>query len=264
MIKAILLLENEIYRQNRIKKLINEIFEFSNVYIAEDLAKAYKIIVEKTIDIFIVNAVLEGECPYDVSGLQFVVRIREIPKYTLAPVIMISSLDDPELYAYEELNCLGYLPRSFSTNAMKKYLRKAAYFETKRKVDNTLFFRKNRVLYPVKVKDIVYINRKDRNICIHLEDKSVMEIPYVTFSDIIDNADNRTLIMCNRKTIVNKDYVYAVDPTNRYVILRGKRGMLDLGDRYRRRVIIEFTNHSGVYCKKVNTKKIVMNNEKRA
>ena len=264
MEKAILLLENEINRQNRILKIINDVLEYSNVYIAEDVATAYKIMVEKTIDIFIVNAVLEGECPYDVSGLRFVTRVREIPKYTLAPVIMISALDDPGLYAYEQLNCLGYLAKTFTTNTMKNLLRKASHFETGRKVDNTLFFRKSRVLYPVKVNDIVYINRENRNVCIHLADGSILEIPYVTFTDIIADADNRSLIMCNRSTIINRDYVYAVDPTNRYVILRDNRGMLDLGDRYRRKVILEFTNYSGIYCKKVNTKKIVTNNGKRA
>lgn len=249
MYKEILLLESECNRQFRIKEIINETLEYVNVYTAETLAQAYKILVEHTIDIFIVNVVLNCENATDTSGMRFVARIREIPKYTLAPIIMISTLEDPDLYAFQELNCLAYLNRFFSTETMKKLLRKASYYRTNRDVESTLFFRKNRILYPIKIKDIVYMARENKITYIHLKDGSVMDIPYVSYTKVMRDADNSKLLMVNRGTIVNKDYVYAVDPTNYYVLLKDKRGMLDIGTTYRKRVVLEFSGHSGIYCR---------------
>lgn len=263
MNKTILLVESEFNRQYRIKEIIADTLEYVSVYTAVTLGEAYKILVERTIDIFIVNVVLNCDDATDTAGMRFVARVREIPKYTLAPVIMISSLADPTMYAYEELNCLAYISKTFSTELMKKLLRKAACFETNRKVESTLFFRKSRVLYPTRVSDIVFMERHNGSTDVHLVDGTVMKIPYVSYSNIMADADNSNLIMCNRSTIVNKDQVYAVDSTNRYIMLRENRGMLDIGSTYRRAVIQEFSNQRGLYIRKPSKKKTEVKDGKK-
>ena len=255
MDKAILLLESEENRQRRIVDIINDTLEHVVIYKAKTLAEAYRILVERTMDIFIVNVVLECENATDTAGIRFVARIREIPKYTLAPVIIISSIADSSMYAYEELNCLGYLSKTFSTEKMKKLLCKASHFETSRNLEGTLFFRKNRVLYPIAIKDIVFMERANNITYIHLEDNTIMDIPYVTFKDIMYDADSSSLIMCNRSTIVNKNYVYAVDATNRFIVLKENRGMLDIGVKHRKSVLLAFSDHGSIQIMKTRKKK---------
>jgi len=247
MEKVILLLESETNRRKRIMALIDDTLDHVTVFAAKTIAEAYRILVERTMDIFIVNAVLESNDATDTAGMRFISRIREIPKYTLAPVIIISSLVDSGMFAFEELNCLGYIHKSFSDEKMKELLRKASYFTTDRGLDGNLFFRKNRILYPVKVKDIVFMERKDGVTFIHMADRTVLDIPYVTYTQILAYAEGGCLLMCNRGVVVNINYVRAIDATNRFVILKNDWGRLDIGVTHRKKVIAKFLDYGGNY-----------------
>jgi len=247
MNKVILLLESETNRRKRIEELIHDTLDHVTIFTAKTIAEAYRILVERTIDIFIVNVVLDGSDATDTAGMRFVSRIREIPKYTLAPVIIISSLVDSGMFAYQELNCLGYLHKLFSDERMRELLRKASYFTTERGLDGTLFFRKNRILYPVKVKDIVFMERKNNITYIHLVDKTVLDIPYITYPSILNFSEGSCLLMCNRGVVVNINYVQAVDATNRFVVLKDDWGMLDIGVTHRKKVVAKFLDYGGSY-----------------
>lgn len=247
MNKTLLVLEQETKRRERIRQIIDETLEYVTIYMPNTPAEAYQVMVECTIDIFIVNAVLECECVTDTKGIKFVAQLREIPKYALTPVILISSLADPVVYAFQELNCLGCLGRNFETEAMQRLLRKASFYETKRNDERNLFLRKNKVLYPVKIKEIVFIKKEKDAICVHLEDGRVLDIPYATLSGIMHEADSNNLVICSRNSIVNKQYVYALDPTNQFIILRDGRGTVEMGTTYCRQLLMEFTNDDGIY-----------------
>lgn len=247
MNRTLLVLEQDAKRRERIRQIIDETLEYVTVYMADTLAEAHQVLAECTIDIFIVNAVLEKESVTDTKGIRFVAGIRDIPKYALTPVILISSLADPLLYAFQELNCLGCLDKTFQEEELRKLLRKASFYETKRSDERTLFLRKNKVLYPVKIKDIVFIKREGDAMCVHLEDGRVLDIPYATLSGIMQEADSNNLVICSRNSIVNKKYVYALDPTNRFIELRDGRGTLEMGITYCRQMVMEFTKEGGIY-----------------
>lgn len=247
MNRTLLVLEQDYKRRERIRQIIDETLEYVTIYTAETQAKAYQVLTECTIDIFIVNAVLEKESVTDTKGIKFVAQLRELPKYILTPVILISSLADPVLYAFQELNCLGCLSKNFETEELQKLLQKASFYETKRNDERTLFLRKNKVLYPVKIKEIVFIKREHETMCVHLEDGRILDIPYVTLSGIMHEADSNNLIICSRNSIVNKRYVYALDPTNRFIVLRDGRGTLEMGITYCRQLVLEFTNDRQIY-----------------
>lgn len=247
MNRTLLVLEQETRRRERIKQIIDETLEYVTIYTAGTLAEAYQALAVCTIDVFIVNAVLEKESVTDTKGIKFVAQLREIPKYALTPVILISSLADPVLYAFQELNCLGCLNKTFETEELQKLLRKASFYETERNDERTLFLRKNKVLYPVKIKEIVFIKREHDAMCVHLEDGRVLDIPYTTLSGIMQEADSNNLVICSRNSIVNKRYVYALDPTNRFIILRDGLGTLEMGITYCRQLLMEFSNDRAIY-----------------
>lgn len=99
-------------------------------------------------------------------------------------------------------------------------------------VRDTLLFRKNRELYPIKVENIVYMSKKNNITYVHLSDHTQEEFRYVSFKQIIDSEENRWLFMANKSTIVNINYIYILDPTNGFIRLKDNRGTIDMSSSY--------------------------------
>lgn len=255
MRRTVLYLDTEEARIGRVLDIVASTLEYSDTIHVRSVNEAYRVLLERTIDIFIINITLKASRVSDLEGLNLVSCIREIPKYVLTPVIVLSSLQDPQLYVYEELNCLGYLSKTFPSDKLVELLQKASYFKTKRTQDKTLVFKKKRAIYPVLIKNIVYMVRENGITSVHLADGEVLEFPYVSYSKLLYDADDNGLFMCNRSTIVNKDYVYAVDMTSCFVTLRDKRGMLDIGLKYRTGVKAVFPGNYKTGSGRKNQKK---------
>ncbi len=240
MEKTLLILECDEKCRNKIITFIESKDLNIQIVVADSLALAYKAVLESTIDIFVVDVILENDSPTDISGIRFIERVRQIPKYKFTPVIFLSSLEDPMLYAYKELNCIGFLNKNYREKELFKLLEKASYFTTKRNSDSILLFRKNGLIYPIKTSRIVCIEKIDKQMHILCADKKVLKIPYKTYKQILQEADSANLMLCNRSTLVNKEYIDSIDITNRYIILKGNRGRLDIGITYKNKIIEEF------------------------
>ncbi len=102
---------------------------------------------------------------------------------------------------------------------------------------NTVVFTKDTEQYRVRVRDIVFVERKKRTIRVCMADNSVLELYYTSLARILQEAQNNRLQLCNRSVIVNHDFVSYVDPGNHYVTLRDQRGTLELGWCFRERVM---------------------------
>ena len=240
MKKTLLVLEFEEKCRNKIVKTIESWNLNIKIIAVDSLAKAYRIALETSIDIFLVDTILENKNPTDVSGIYFIEKIRQIPKYKFVPVIFISSLEDTMSYAYRELNCIGFIKKPYQETVLYKLLERAVFNRTRRSVDNTLLFRKNGIIYPVKIGNIVYIERLDKLMQIHCEDGYILEIPYKTHKQILKEADSDCLMFCNRSTLVNKEYIRNIDIPNRYIELKGNRGKLDIGVTYKNKILEEY------------------------
>ena len=73
-------------------KSIVETCAHVEILTADNAASAYKIALDLTIDLFLVDIVLEPDIMRDSSGLKFVADMRQISKYGFTPVIFITSL----------------------------------------------------------------------------------------------------------------------------------------------------------------------------
>ena len=77
--KKILIVEDSEYYMNLVTdSLIN--IENTILYKAVNISEAYRIAMEKNIDVFIVDVVLDTKVLGDVSGIVFVDRIRTVPR----------------------------------------------------------------------------------------------------------------------------------------------------------------------------------------
>ncbi|MDE6972192.1 MAG: response regulator, partial [Lachnospiraceae bacterium] len=76
MKKSVLIIEDCPEQRNMLKQLVLEVDERAAVYTAADVATAYKILMERTIDVFLVDIILDTTTPIDTSGIRLVERIR--------------------------------------------------------------------------------------------------------------------------------------------------------------------------------------------
>lgn len=240
MKKAVLIIEDDISQQEMLKQLVFTAGRDAEVYTADNATEAYKLLMEKTMDVFLVDIILDTRKPTDTSGIKLVEKLRKIQKYMFTPVIFVTSLEDPTLYAYRSLNCFGYIEKPFDPAKIVELLERALNFTTEREKETSLSFRKDSILYPVRVKDITYMESFRHTMYIHFANKSVLEIPYVTCKKVLEDADTDCLIQCGRGTLINKEYVQSVDIPNRYLILKDGLGQVEIGRNYKKKILAEF------------------------
>lgn len=240
MEKRVLIVEDNKVQSEMLKKIVLEVNANTVVYTAEDAQTAYKILLERTIDVFLIDIILDTTKPGDTSGIKLVEKIREISKYIFTPVLFVTSLEDTTNYAYTDLNCLGYLEKPFDPEAVKFLMERALNFATARNQDATFCFRKDGILYPIKVKDILYIENVNHVVTVYLVSGGTLTVPYKPCKTIIEEIDTDCLIRCSRNVIVNKDYITCVDTANRYITLKGVEGQIEIGSTYKKKVLAEF------------------------
>lgn len=123
--KRILILEDNVKTLTSLEKMIREISPEIITFPAQTYEEACICAVKQQIDIFILDIILNTKQPGDTSGLAFAREMRNYKKYQLTPMIFITVLADPELYAYRELHSFGYLEKPFSMEEARKLVIKA-------------------------------------------------------------------------------------------------------------------------------------------
>lgn len=240
MEKHVLIVEDNKIQMEMLKKIVQEVNSGTVVYTAGDVQTAYQIIHERTIDVFLVDIILDPAKPGDISGIKLVESIRGIPKYLFTPVLFVTSLEDTTNYAYTDLNCLGYVEKPFNPDTVKALVERALNFATARNQDATFCFRKDGILYPVKVRDILYIESLNHVVTIHLIDGGTLTVPYKPCKTILEEIDTDCLLRCSRNVIINKNHITCVDTANRYITLKGIEDQIEIGITYKRKVLAEF------------------------
>lgn len=126
--KKILVLEDNPMTLGYITSLIQEIDTKNTIFECSDVKDAYQYALEKDIDLFIIDIILDTSRPGDSSGLKFVDGIRGIDRYAFTPVIFVTSLEDARLYTYEKLHCYSFIEKPFAPNMLKELVRQCLNF----------------------------------------------------------------------------------------------------------------------------------------
>lgn len=241
MRKTVLIVEDDHDQSTMLKQLVRKVNENTEVYTVDNVTQAYRILMEKTVDVFLIDIILEPTNPGDTSGVRLVERFRQMPKYMFTPVIFVTSMEDPDMYAYKGLNCTAYLEKPYDHEQVMKTVERALNYTTDKEKDITLSFKRDGILYPVKLKNIVYMESLNHVMYIHLVNRTVLEIPYKTCRCVLKEEDTLgILIQCSRGVLVNREYVEGIDITNRFLLLKDNFGMLDVGRKYKKAVLAEF------------------------
>lgn len=215
----LLIIEDNKAHMEALLKIIQELPVKVVVYCARTKEEAYQILMKKRIHLFLLDIILDSKDLGDVSGLQFAEEIRTTSIYKYTPMIFITALEDPKCYTYSQLHCYDYIEKPFSVARVKETIQNALEIPQYSEDDKTLYFRKNGIIYVKRLKEIIYIESKKRKICMHCID-DVLEIPYKTTQQILQEIGSDSFVQCSRTSIINKNYIEQIDYGNRFIKLK--------------------------------------------
>lgn len=226
--KKVLILEDKKENIGYLVNIIRDMGKEIEIYETTETGKAYQIALEKNVDVFLLDIVLKPEKVGDMSGMVFADRIRQVEKYKFTPIIFLTALGDPELHAYKELHCYGYLTKPYNKEKLTKLLEEALTFEQHKEDNKNIYFKKDGIFFAKKMQDIVYIKSSAGKMFIKTT-KDELEISYKSNSQVIKELDSEDFIKCNRSVLVNKAFIASIDSTNRYIQLKDGYGTLEIG-----------------------------------
>ena len=241
--KHVLILENNCAEQEALEKIVRELNADVVIHKADTVAAAYQIAVEHVVSLFLVDIVIDSSIRSDVSGLKFVESIRKLDRYAFAPVIFITALTDPRLYAYSTLHCYGYFEKPALVKELTQSIRQALKYQPPKVEEGTLYFRKDGVIYAAEKEKIVYIKSHGGSISIKTE-YDEFTVFYRSCKDILSELDSDLFIRINRGIIVNSKYIANADLVNRVLHLVNGYGDLEISVRMRKNILEKLKSES--------------------
>ncbi len=230
--KKVLILEDHPAMLEYLTNIVKKAKIRTSVFAFDNLKDAYQCGMERTIDLFIIDIILDVSLPGDSSGLKFIENIRKVNHYVFTPIIIVTSLQDPKLFAYEDLHCYQFIEKPFDNKQVRLIVEQALNFPGFSK-DKTVYFQKDGITLAVEREDIVYVESVNRVLHIYTRQSDVMRILYITLKKLLDEADSQDFLQCSRSTIVNRKYIHNVDFTNRVIQLKNGMGRVDIGITFR-------------------------------
>lgn len=234
--KKILILEDNAAVLEYLAEIMGNINVKTTVFKFNNIKDAYECALEKTIDLFIVDVILNPKQPGDSSGLRFVKNIRQINHYGLVPVIIATSLEDEKLYSYEKLHCYGFIEKPFGEERVRRLAEEALFYSGTKLQTKTMFFRQDGIILAVEREEIVYVESINHILNIHTSRKDLVHIRYVTIRKFLEQADSSDFIQCSRNTVVNIKFVQNIDLTNRAILFKDQLGRAEIGIMYKNQV----------------------------
>ena len=234
--KKILILEDNLSAQKHLIRIVEELDIKCKVYIFGNVTDAYQCALEKDIDLFLIDIILDTRKPGDSSGLRFVENIRHIAKYEFIPVIFITSLEDAKMYTYETLHCYYFVEKPFDVEKVKKLIRQCLRYPANNRSKKTLFFHKEGIILAVDIEQIVYVECRNHLLFIYTSNKDVLEIPYFTLKKFIEEVECSDIIQCRRNTVFNRRYIHNIDKVNRIIQFKNGLGRVEISIMYMKSV----------------------------
>lgn len=231
--KNILIIEDHKNMLEWLTMIVQEVDSDNEIFAVSNIAKAYECTMSRRIDLFLVDIVLKADQMNDVSGLMFIKNMREFKKYAFTPIIIISAMTDPEIYAYRDLHCYGYIEKPFNVDYVKKLVKEALAFREAVSPNEKIYFRQEGTIFGLNKDEIVYAESINHVIHVHMSNKSEHYIRYKTMKKFFEELDNPNIMQCSRSTIVNQKYINNIDSMNNIIMLKDDFGKIDIGVTFR-------------------------------
>ena len=235
MKKKVLIIEDQPNSREALVQMVRKISRDIDIFSTDNAEAAYSEAMQTTIDVFLVDIILNTKKPGDVSGVIFAERIRQVGKYAFTPVIFITSLQDLELSAYRKIHCFGYIEKPFCDLEVEKLIEQALAYETKREDSKRIYFRVDGVLFSQETRDIIYVETYKHVLTIYSRNE-ILRVPYMTCGQFLREADAVCFVQCSRNTIINKNFIRNIDFTNRMIQLQHYENPVAIGVTYTKKL----------------------------
>ena len=234
--KAVLIIEDNAASMEMLAKITNEVDPEIVVHRAVNQNEAYACAMRISIDLFLIDIMLDPKNPGDVSGMRFANRIRMVERYKYVPMIFITALEDARLYAYSDLHCYYYLEKPYDAKKAWEVITEALEVPQKKNLPHDVFFRKDGILFKKNITEVVYIEnvRSGQTVCVT---DGKLKLQYKPTKVILEELDSERFVQCSRYAIVNSDFIDAIDMVNRYILLKGNFGRIEIGITFKKKFL---------------------------
>ena len=188
------------------------------------------------IDLFMLDIILNASNPGDVSGMKFAEYIRTLQKYKYTPIIFITALEDPELHAYSDLHCYYYVEKPYDVEKVSSVISEALEFPAVHNEPQNVFFRKDGILYKKEISEILYIENSRAGQTVYCSNGN-LKLPYKPNYKILEELASDKFIQCSRYHIINYDYIDKIDTVNRYILLKGVKTPIEIGNSFKKKFL---------------------------
>lgn len=239
--KNVLILEDNRKTLKALEAAVGKISGEIRIFSVTNYEDACKVAFSRTINVFLIDIVLTTEYPGDASGMKFAQQLRKFESYLFTPIIFITALEDPELYAYREIHSFGYLEKPFPLEQAADLVKKALRYHDTEEKEKVVWLRKNGILFAVRLCKVMYVEVRKRVLYIHMKD-DLLELPNRTIRQFMAEVQAQGFCQCNRNTIVNCQYIKNIDTVNRYISLLDSDKLIEIGPTFKRRFAEEIVN----------------------
>lgn len=199
-----------------------------------DLDEAYLFAAHENIDVFIIVIDVRGSVGGRLPIIEYMDKIKSVDKYRFSPLIAISALENGNDFLVNDIHCYACFGINFNEDKLKKTIRNALLYKTK-SIDGTLYRISDRIFYPMKHQEIVYVRTCNRKLHIHMSENRELTFLYNTCKQVLNDLNSDLFFQISRNSIVNRDYIYNIDYTNKYITLNtGEK--LDIGGTFVSRI----------------------------
>ncbi len=232
--KKILILEDNQIAMGHLESIIRDINPGILVFPVSNVKDAYACVMERIIDVFIIDIILDTSDPGDTSGLKFAENIRKMRGYGFTPIIFVTSLEDARQSTYEHVHCYQFIEKPFDVKYVRETIVQCLRFPGFDTGNKMLYFKKDGIIVSIARDDLVYAETISHIMHIHSKQGDVLKIPYITVRKLLEYMDSPDMLQCSRSTIVNIRYIKNIDIINQVVQLKNPYGSVDIGITYKK------------------------------
>ncbi len=228
MSKNVLILEDNEKTLLFVKEAIENIYGNQiKVYTAVTYQEACFLAFSVHIDAFILDIILKSKENGDTSGMRFAQELRSNLRYTLTPIIFLTTLADPANEALHTFHCFDYLEKPFPPEKVAEVVGKALGYVDAESISESITMRKDGILYIIDPQEVLYVDVKQHILFIHMKHDTI-SIPNRTLKQFLKAIHNGEFIQCSRNTAVNCKYIGNIDTVNRYIALKESPEIIDI------------------------------------
>lgn len=234
--KTVLIVEDNIRSREMLVKIIEGLRNDVVIKTAISQEEASVLAMKNNIDLFMLDIILNSSNPGDVSGMKFAEYIRTFQKYKYTPIIFTTALEDPELHAYSDIHCYYYVEKPYDVGKVSKVISEALDFPGNGNVSQSVFFRKDGILYKKDISEIIYIENTRAGQTVYCTNGN-LRLSYKPNKKILEELGSDKFVQCSRYNIVNTDYIDKIDIVNRYIQLKNVKELIEFGNTFKKKFL---------------------------